>query len=450
MTQATGTTMTTEPGQQPQQQSVRVTSTEAGPVAWSLDVAVDAKRVRKAFDRAYRDLGKRVNLKGFRPGKAPRPVLEKLYAASVAEQLERGLVAETLAEAIEQSGIEPVAEPAIEAQTPAADSDFHYTVRVEVKPVVVLPDTDGLPALEPEVDVGDDEVDERLEALRQRNAPVVEEPEGSVLENGHVATIDFVGRVDGEAFEGGSGRDVEVEIGAGHFIPGFEEQLVGAVAGDDLEVRVTFPEPYGNAELAGKQAVFACHVVAVKKRQVAELDDDFAKDVGDFDSLDALRQRIRDDLVAARERESKQVLRKTLMDALIERAVFEVPAGMVERQLDRRLESAHQRLQGQLPDDAIRPQLERWREQWRQDAERDVREGLLLEAIARAESIEVGDDEVEAKIAEIAAGQGVDAAVLESASGGDGLKRAVKAELSDEKALAFLVSKARVEAKTDT
>jgi trigger factor len=446
--QATGTTMSTEPAQP--KKGVRVTSSEAGPVAWSLEVAVDVKRVRKAFDRAYRDLGKRVNVKGFRPGKVPRSVLEKLYAASVVEQLEHGLVAETLAEAIEQSGIEPVAEPAIDAQTPAADSDFHYTVRVEVKPTVELPDMQGLPAIQPEVDIRDDEVDERLEALRQRNAPVVEEPEGTALENGHVATIDFVGRIDGEVFEGGSGQGVEVEMGSGHFIPGFEDQLVGAATGDDLEVRVTFPEPYGNAELAGKDALFACHVVAVKKRQVPELDDEFAKDVGDFDSLEALRQRIRDDLVAAGERESQQVLRKTLMDALIERTDFEVPVGMVERQLDRQIQGAHQRLHGQLPDDAIRPQLEQWREQWRDAAEREVRERLLLEAVAASEQIEADDAEVEAKIAEMAADQGVDEAALKSAYGGDGLNRAVKAQLVDEKALAVLVSKARVEATTDT
>jgi trigger factor len=163
--------------------------------------------------------------------------------------------------------------------------------------------------VQPAVDVSQSEVDEQLEVLRTRHAPAVEEPEGTSIENDHIVSLDFVGRVDGEAFEGGSGQGVELEIGSGSFIPGFEEQLVGAATGDDVEVNVRFPEEYGNAELAGKDAVFACHVVAVKRKQLPELDDDFAKDMGEFETLDALKERIRADLRAAQERESKQVLR---------------------------------------------------------------------------------------------------------------------------------------------
>jgi trigger factor len=300
------------------------------------------------------------------------------------------------------------------------------------------------------VDITDAEVDEQLENLRTRNAPAVEEPDGTVIETGHILHIDFVGRIDGEPFEGRSGQDLEREVGSGRFLPGFEEQLVGATAGDDVEVNVTFPDPYGNAELAGRDAVFACHVAAVKKRQLPDLDDEFAKDVGDFENLDALRQRIRDDLVAARERESQQVLRKSLFDALIERTDFAVPAGMVESQLERQLRAAHQRLQGQVPEEAIGEQLSQWREQWREQAEREVREGLILGAIAEREKIEVEDAEVDAKIEELAAAQGVDAATLERAAGDSDLRRAMSAQLIDEKALAFLAGKAKVEGTTDS
>jgi trigger factor len=431
-----------------QKQSVRVTATEETPVAWSLAVEVDAKRVGKAFDRAYRDLSKQVRVKGFRPGKAPRSVLEKLYAPALAEQLEQTLVGETLAEAIEQSGVEPAAEPAIEAETPSLGADFKYTIRVEVKPEVVLPDTKGLPAIRPAVDVSEEEVDERLEALRTHNAPCVEEPEDTAIEHGHVLAVDFVGRIDGEAFEGGSGQDVELEVGSGRFIPGFEEQLIGARAGDDVEVRVTFPEGYANRELSGQDAVFACHVAAVKKRQIPELDDEFAKDVGEFETLGELRQRIRDDLTEAGERESKQILRRSLMDALVERSEFEVPPGMVEHQLERQIHTAKQRMQGQVPDEAIEPQLAQWREQWREPAEREVREMLILEAVAKANDIEVDDSEVDAKLQELAGQQGIDPEVLLKAYGGDGFKRGLRAQLVDEKVLAFLVAEAKVEEKT--
>jgi len=430
--------------------SIRVTATKEGAVAYSLAVEVEAKRVGKAFDRAYRDLGKKVHVKGFRPGKVPRSVLEKLYAASVAEQLEHTLVGETLGQAILQSGVEPVAEPAIDADTPAAGVDFKYRVFVEVKPEVVLPDTKGLPAIRPSIEVSEEDVAQQLDVLRRQRAPVLEEPDDTAIDEGHVASVDFVGRVGGEAFEGGSGQGVEIEVGSGQFIPGFEEQLVGAKAGDDREVVITFPDGYGNSELAGKVAVFACHVVAVKKRQILELDDEFAKDIGDFESLDALSGRIREDLTAARERESKQILRTTLMDALVERTDFEVPPGMVERHLDRQLEAAMHRMRGQVPDDAIVQQLEQWREQWRERAQREVREMLLLEAVARAESIEVDDSEVDARIEEMASQQGADAAKLKQATGDEAFLRVLKSQLLDEKVLDFLVGEAKVEGKTDS
>jgi trigger factor len=440
--------MTPESGSE--NSSIRVTATPEGAVVYSLAVEVDAKRVDKAFDRAYRDLARKVQVKGFRPGKAPRSVLERLYAASVVEQLEHTLVAETLGEAILTSGVEPAAEPAIEADPPVAGADFKYRVRVEVKPEVILPDTRGLPAIRPSVEVSDEEVSEQLDQLRRRRAPVVEEPEETAVDEGHIVSVDFVGRVGGEVFEGGSGKGVEIEVGSSQFIPGFEDQLVGAKAGEDREVVITFPEGYGNPKLAGKVAVFACHVVAVKKRQMLELDDEFAKDLGEFESLDELRARIRADLTAARERESKQVLRTTLLNALVERTEFEVPPGMVEHQLDRQLEAAQQRLRGQVPDEAIARQLEQWREQWRGSAEREVREMLLLDAVARAENIEVDDSEVAARAEEIAKEAGADPARLKRAYGDEAFERVLKAQLRDEKVLDFLAGAAKVEEKTDS
>jgi trigger factor len=430
--------------------SIRVTTHEESPVALSLAVEVDAKRVDKAFERAYRDLGRNVKVKGFRPGKVPRGVLEKLYAPQIAEQIEQTLVSETIGEAIEQSGIEPVTEPAIEAGSRAVvQTDFNYTVRLEIKPKFELPSLDGLPAVQPVVDVSESEVDEQLEELRTRNAPAVEEPDGTAIETGHVASIDFVGRVDGEAFEGGSGQGVELEIGSGSFIPGFEEQLVGAASGDDVEVNVTFPEEYGNAELAGKEAVFACHVAAVKRKQLPELDDDFAKDMGDFETLDALKERIRGDMVVEQERESKRVLRKSLLDALVDRTDFAVPPGMVDRQLEHQLQAAHQRMQGQIPHEAMHRQMEQWREEWRGQSEREVREILLMEAVVADQKIEVSDEEVDAKIAEMAEQQGVPADVLERAHGDEQLKRGLRGQLLDERALAFLEGKAKVAETTE-
>ena len=429
---------------------IRVETIESTPILHTIEVEVDASRVRKAFDRAYRDLAKRVRIKGFRPGKAPRSVLEKLHGASVAEQLEHTLVAETLADAIELSGVQPVSEPAISAGKPAPDASFKYTACIEVSPEIELPDLSGLPALRPEVSVEDAEVDERLEELRTANAPLVEEADGTAIARGHVATIDFVGRIDAETFEGGTGQGVQLEIGGGRFIPGFEDQLIGAQAGDDREVRVTFPESYANEEVAGKEAVFAVHVVDVRMRQVPEVDDEFAKDVGDFDSLDALRARIRTDLESGQERESKETFRTTLMDALLERLDFAAPPGMIDRQLQSQLASAQRRLEGQLDHDAIQAQLDRWREEWRPRAERDVREMLALQAIAKAQGIEVSDDEVSARIDELVGEPEKQAARLRELHEDEQLRESLRLQLRDEKVLAFLAPEAKIVESTDT
>ena len=430
--------------------SIRVETIERTPILHTIEVEVDASRVRKAFDRAYRDLAKQVRIKGFRPGKAPRSVLEKLHGASVAEQLEHTLVSETLGDAIELAEVQPVSEPAISAGKPAPDANFKYTASIEVSPEIELPDLSGLPAVRPEVSVEEAAVDERLEELRTAHAPLVEEAEGTVLARGHVATIDFVGRIDGELFEGGSGQGVQLEIGGDRFIPGFEDQLTGAQAGDDREVRVTVPEPYGNAEIAGKEAVFAAHIVDVRKRQAPELDDEFAKDVGDFDSLDALRARIRADLESGQERESKETFRTTLMDALLERMDFAAPPGMIDRQLQNQLASARRRLEAQLDDDAIHAQLERWREEWRPRAERDVREMLVLQAIAKAHEIEVADDEVNARIAELVGGPEQQAPRLRELHENEQLREALRLQLRDEKVLDFLAPAAKIEENTAT
>jgi trigger factor len=414
--------------------AIRVQTSEESSVLRTLAVEVDAKRVKRAFDRAYRDLAKNVAVKGFRPGKAPRSGT---------------LVGETLSDAIEQTGLEPVAEPAVEAAKLLPDEDFRYKARVEVKPGIELPDLTGLPAKKPHVEVGDEEIEREIEALRQRNAPVVEEPEGTLLASGHIATLDFVGRIEGKPFQGGSGQGVDLEIGSGQFIPGFEEQLVGAVSGDDREVTVSFPEQYANAELAGKQAVFAAHVVAVKRRELP-LDDDFAKDLGDFETLEDLRARIRADITAAREQAAKAELQRTLLESLVARTSFDVPPGMIERQLQQQLRSAREQLEARVPEEDLLGQLERWKEQWRESAERKVREGLLLEAVAQAEGLSVSPEEIEARIREMAAQQGLDPERLRKTFGGEVFDRALEAQMADEKALEFLAARAKVEETTGT
>lgn len=429
---------------------IRVHTREEGSIVRSLEVEVDSSLVKRAFERSYRDLAKQVRVRGFRPGKAPRSVLEKLYGASVTEQVEHALVAQTLPDAVEQSGLRPVTEPDIDASPLRDDTAFQYTARVEVRPEVVLPETRGLSGRRRKVEVQDADVDRELEALRLRNAPLLEEPDGCAVTRGHVLRIDFVGRIDGRPFGGGSGRGVELEVGSGRFMPGFEEQLIGARAGEDREVRIQFPDDDANPEVAGKEGIFSVHVADIKRRHLPDLDDEFAKDLGDFATLDDLRQRIRSDLMTALLSEADAGLRRSLMDTLIELTAFEVPPGLVAQELERQLGTARRRLADSMPEATLRMQLERWKEEWRERAERVVRERLLLEAVAQAEELAVDDDEVAARIEQVALGQGTDAATLRRTVGEEDLQRAMRDQLIDERALDFLVAEAKIEETTDS
>jgi trigger factor len=410
-----------------------------------LRVEVDAERVRRATERAYRDLGRKVRVRGFRPGKAPRSVLERLYGAVLAEDLERSLVAETLPEAIESAGLSPVSEPSIETSAPEEGKPFHYTVRLEVKPEIELPELRGLAARRPQVEVSDAEVATELESLRQRHASLVEEPEDALVARGHVVTVHFDGQIEGKPFEGGSGREAKLEIGSGRSLPEFEEQLVGASAGEQREIRVRYPDDHPKPELAGRVVDFSVQVVSVQRREIPPLDDEFAKDVGDFESLDALRQRVHKDLLTAHEREARAVLRRTLLDALLERVTLEVPPGVIERRLRRRLDAARQELGDELPPPALHSQLTRWEQEWRPLTEREIREEWVLEAVARQQGLSVSDEELDRRLAELAEEQGMALARLRKAYARAGVLDALRARMLEERALEFLLGGAKVE-----
>jgi trigger factor len=425
---------------------IRVESREESAITRWVEVEVTAARVAAAFDRAYRGLARSARVKGFRPGKAPRSVLQKLYGAAVAEDLERELVGETLQSALEKSGVEPVSQPQVESDPPTEGAPFAYRARVEVKPPIAIADVKGLAAERPSTDVADADVETELEALRQRHAQFVEEPEGVEAANGHLVTISFEGRIDGELFEGGAGQDVTVELGAGQLIPGFDEQMVGMRAGDERTVRVRFPDDYGKADLAGKDAAFDVRMTSLRRREVPALDDEFAKDLGDeFETLEQVRAKLRESLVASRERASKATVRRTLLDALIERVPFDVPPGLVEERLERRLHNASHDLGDRGVGRAVvERQLARWEQEWRPLIEREVREEWLLGEVARLQELAVEDAEVEARLDRLAAEQGGDAAKLRKAYREAGVMEALRAQILEEKAVEFLLSEAKV------
>ncbi len=432
-----------------QESTPRVEVSEDGPVARQVEVEVPAARVRKAFERAYKQLARTARVRGFRPGKVPRSVLQRMYGPALSEDIERTLVGETLGEALEQSELVPVSEPSIDAEAPQQDAPFVYRARVEVRPEFELGELEGLPVTRPDEEVTDEQVEAELESLRQRQASLVEEPEDAVAANGHLLSIDFDGSIDGEPFEGGSGKGVTLELGAGQFIAGFDEQLEGVRAGESRTVRAQFPDDYQAEHLAGKAADFDVRVESIKRRDVPDLDDEFAKDLGDFETLDELRAKLRESLEAQRKREVEAAVRRSLLDALIERTPFEVPPGMVAERVQRRIHSARHDLEGRgMPANWIDAQAAGWEESWRPSAEREIRESWLLEAVAKQREIEVEDEAVAVRLEELVqaeAAEGGDPQRLRRAWREAGLDDAVRRQLAEERAVEFLLGEAKVE-----
>jgi len=424
---------------------IKIETEEVSSVVSEISVEVDVKRVDAAFARTVQDLRKTARVKGFRPGKVPANVVKQMYGEGLAEEIERQLVRETLADAVELAELQPVVEPQIEAETPAEGKAFRYKARIEVKPEIELPELSALSGGRPRVEVGDEELLTELESLRERSVNWVEEDEEVLAADGHQVTIDFVGTIDGVAFEGGTAEGVDLELGSGRMIPGFEEQLVGAKSGEQRDLNVPFPEDYGNEELSGKDAVFAATVTAIKRKEMPELDDDFAKDLGDeFETLDDVREKIREGLSGQRQQASDHALHKSLLDDLVTRTSFDVPPTMVERQLENQLQQFEQQMQGRVPEPDLRARMSQMREEGWDDAKRRVQEGLLLEAVAKAAELEATEEEIDARLDEMAAGQGVDPKMMHDMANAQGWRPAVGAEVVDKKALDHLIENATV------
>jgi trigger factor len=423
---------------------IRIDTNEISPVVKELTIEVDAKRVDATYTQAVKQLRKSARVKGFRPGKVPVNVIKQMYGASLDEEIERSLVRETLSDAIELAELRPVVEPQVEAEPPVEGKVFRYKARIEVKPQIELPDLTALSGSRPAVEVGDDAILTELESLRERQVNWIEESEEVVAEFSHQVTIDFVGTIDGVAFEGGSAEGVDLELGSGRMIPGFEEQLVGAKSGEERDLEVDFPDEYGNDELAGRAAIFAAKVTAIRRRELPELDDDFAKDIGDFETIEDVRDKIRENLRAQLQQSSDEKLHRSLLDDLVTRTSFEVPPTMVERQLESQIKQFEQQLEGRVPEPDLRARVAQMREEGWDEARRRVQEALLLETVAAQAELEANEEEIDARLDEMAEGQGVDAKMMHDMANAQGWRHAIGAEVVDRKALAHLVEHAEI------
>lgn len=372
-----------------------------------LTIEVSAEQFEAATQKAYQKAGKRFNVPGFRKGKAPRKVIENMYGPLAFFDDAFDIVyPEAYQAAIAEQGVEPVDRPDVSIETlPDGENPLVFSLVVAVKPEVELGAYKGIEVEKRAYNVTDDEVDAAIAQLQEGVARMVDVDRP--VENGDTVNLDYSGSVDGVKFDGGTAQGQTLTIGSGQFIPGFEEQMVGMAVGEEKDIEVTFPEEYHAEQLAGKKAVFAVKVNGIQVKELPALDDEFAKDVSEYDTLEALREAKRKELLEQAEKNAKIEKENDVVRKAVENATVEIPDAMVERQIDSFLQDLGYRLQmqGISLEDYLKytnSEISALRDQYRADAALRVKSQLVLEAISKAEAIEAAPEEISDKVAEYA------------------------------------------------
>ncbi|MCM3357794.1 MULTISPECIES: trigger factor [unclassified Psychrobacillus] len=411
-----------------------------------LTVEVAADVVNKGLDQAFKKVVKQINAPGFRKGKMPRPIFEKMYGVeSLYQDALDFILPEAYASAIDEAGIDPVDRPEIDIVTMEKGQPLVFTANVVVKPEVTLGDYKGLEVTKLDQTVTDEEIEEQLKGHQARLAELVVK-EDAIVE-GDTAVIDFEGFVDGEAFEGGAGQDYPLEIGSNSFIPGFEGQLVGVKAGESKDVEVTFPEEYHAAELAGKAATFKVTVKEVKGKELPELNDELAKEIdAEVEGLEALRTKLKEAATEEKKQMSEQNLRDDLVEAAAANATIDIPEAMIETEVDRMLQEFGQRLEQQGMNLELYFQFSgqdeaALREQMTEDAKKRVKVQLTIEAISEKEELQSSEEEVNAELEKMSAQFNMSADDIKRALGGT---EVLEKDLRFQKTVEFLVENAKI------
>ncbi|MBQ9064544.1 MAG: trigger factor [Blautia sp.] len=372
-----------------------------------LTVEVSLEDMEKAIEKVYKQARGRISVPGFRKGKAPRKMIERLYGAAVfLQDAANEVLPSEYRKAADESGLEIVSQPVVDVEQLEPGKPFVFTAEVAVKPDVTLGEYKGLEVPSFAYTVTDEDVMKELESERAKNSRTVSvEDEGA--ENGNIVTLDFEGFVDDVPFEGGKGEDYPLTLGSGSFIPGFEEQLVGAKAGEHVVVNVTFPEEYQAEELAGKEAVFQCDIKKVEKKELPELDDEFAQDVSEFDTLDEYKASIRENIEKRKADEALRRKEDAVVDKAVENAEMDIPDAMVDTQVSSMLNNFANRIQSQGINMDQYLQFtgmtrEKLMEDTRPQALKNIQVRLVLEKIAEAEDIKPSEEEINEEIANMA------------------------------------------------
>ena len=421
---------------------MQVTVQKLSPVLVEFDVQVAADRVKKELDKAYTSVSKSARVRGFRPGKAPRRVLAHMFGARIAADVAQRLVDETFPQAVSKENLQPVNSPAIEPQEVLDNQPFSYKARFEVVPEIESVSYEGLTAKRPPVKVEDKQIDEALEALRHEHSTLEEPKEARPAKSGDVVIIDFQVLVGNKAVEDARASDFQVELGGGTLLGPIEEALVGKKAGETAEANVEMPATHPHPKLKGKTATFALTLKALKERVLPAVDDELAKDLGEFDSLEELKKDIRERLEKQAKEASENAVAEQLVVELVKANPIPIPPSLVERQmrLTEQEVLSQARRQGQTGNlgDELRTKI-------REDSEVKVRAGLLMAEIAKKQEIKIGDPEIEEGLKELADQSGKNVARLRAEYSDPRRREMLVGMILENKVLDIIESKAKIE-----
>ena len=413
-----------------------------------LDITVESSRFDEAMEKAYKKNAKYFKVPGFRDGKAPMHTALRHYGEGVLyEEAFNTLVPEVLVEIYKEKELDVVATPEIDLKEIGMGKDLVFTATCTVSPEFKLGTYKGIKLEKKEIPVKDEDINAELEKRQNQNARMVEAPVGAELKVGDTAVIDFEGFVDGVPFEGGKAEGHSLEIGSGAFIPGFEDQLVGMKSEDEKDINVKFPDEYFSKDLAGKDATFKVKLHEIKVKELPKLDDEFAKDISEFDTLDELKADIKEDLEAKNDKIAKQELEQAAIDAVVENTKIDIPEAMLNQEVENYVEDMNHNLsrQGLSIEQYLGfmgKTLNQFKEEYKTTAEKNIRTRLVLEAIVKEEALEVTDEEIDNRIKELATENGRDAEeFLKNAS--EQTRGYVKESLKYDLAVRFIIANAK-------
>ena len=388
---------------------MKVTKEQQEKNSVKLTITVDAETFEKGVQKAYLKNVKKIALPGFRKGKAPRKIIEQYYGAGVFfEDAINFVCPEAYEEALKETGVDAVSRPEIDVLEIESGKDFVFTATVTTKPEVELGDYNAISVKKVTYRTTQKEIESEIKKVQEQNARIVP-VEDRAVKAGDLTVIDFEGFTDGVAFEGGKGTDYSLEIGSGAFFPGFEDQLIGAEIGKEVEVNVTFPKDYHSEDLKGKKALFKVTVKEIKEKQLPEINDDFVKDVSEFDTLDDYKKDIKEKLAKANEQKGRQETENNVLDEVLKVATVEIPECMIDTQLDNIARDFDYRLsmQGLNLEKYLQmtgSDIDAFKAQFKDQAEKQVKISLVLEAVAEAEKVKATEKDIEAEMKKIAEG----------------------------------------------